>query len=165
ASGGVGSAAVQLARRRGARVIAIAGTGKGDVVASLGASAVLPRDSDWLAQLGHNSVDVAIDVVGGPRFGELLHALRAGGRCAIAGAIAGPAVQLDLRSLYLKDLRILGCTIPEPGVFGRLIDYIEHGEIRPLVSRTYPLQAIVAAQQDFLSKRYPGKLVLIPASI
>ncbi len=162
ASGGVGSAAVQLARRRGAHVIAIAATDKADVVASLGADAVLPRDSDWLARLGRNSVDVAIDVVGGPRFGELLHALRAGGRCATAGAIAGATVQLDLRSLYLKDLRILGCTIPEPGLFARLIGYIEGGEIRPLVSRSYPLQAIVAAQEDFLSKRYPGKLVLIP---
>ncbi len=162
ASGGVGSAVVQLASRRGARVIAIAATGKAEVVKSLGASAVLPRDSDWLTHLGRNSVDVAIDVVGGPRFGELLHALRAGGRCAIAGAIAGATVQLDLRPLYLKDLRILGCTVPEPGLFTRLIGYVERGEIRPLVSRNYPLQAIVAAQQDFLSKRYPGKLVLIP---
>ena len=70
-------------------------------------------------------------------------------------------IELDLRTLYLKDLRLLGCTIPEPGVFKDLVGYIERGEIRPLVARTYPLAAIADAQCDFISKRHTGKIVLL----
>ena len=161
ASGGVGSAAVQLAVRRGAKVIAVAGTSKLEQVAQLGASEVVARDSDILAGIGRDSVDVVIDVVGGPQFGNLLEVLRREGRYAVAGAIAGPIVALDLRTLYLKDLRLLGCTIPDPAVFTNLVAYIERDEIRPIVARTYQLSAIVAAQREFLSKKHTGKIVLL----
>lgn len=162
ASGGVGTAAVQLARRRGATVIAVAGAAKEAVVRSLGASRVLARDADPLALLGRECIDVVIDVVGGSGFPALLEVLRRGGRYAVAGAIAGPRVELDLRTLYLKDLRLLGCTVTEPAVFHDLIGYIERGEIRPVVSASYPLSAVVAAQSEFLSKRHAGKIVLTP---
>jgi NADPH:quinone reductase-like Zn-dependent oxidoreductase len=162
ASGGVGSAAVQLAKRRGAHVIAIAGGSKMAEVAELGASQVLPRDADLLAALGAESVDAVIDVVGGPHFAGLLDVLRCGRRYAVAGAIAGPLVTLDLRTLYLKDLRLLGCTISEPEVFANLVRYIEDGEIRPVVARTYAMRAIADAQRDFLAKRHLGKIVLMP---
>jgi NADPH:quinone reductase-like Zn-dependent oxidoreductase len=103
-----------------------------------------------------------IDMVGGDQFGARLDALKRGGRYAVAGAIAGPIVDLDMRTLYLKDLRLVGCTILDPGVFANLVRYIEAGEIRPLVSCTYPLLQIVAAQQAFLTKRHIGKIVLVP---
>ena len=103
-----------------------------------------------------------IDVVGGARFGQLLAVLRRTGRYACAGAIAGPVVELDLRTLYLKDLKLLGCTIPAPEIFPSLIGYIERGEIRPLVSAIYPLRDIAAAQAAFLSKKHVGKIVLVP---
>ena len=77
-----------------------------------------------------------------------------------AGAIGGPLVELDLRTLYLKDLRLIGCTILEPDVFGNLIRYIERGEIRPVVAKIFPLSEIVAAQREFLLKRHIGKIVL-----
>jgi len=163
ASGGVGSAAVQLAKRRGARVIAIVGESKAAQVLGLGASRVLARDADLGTALGHESVDAVIDVVGGPQFPRLLEVLRRGCRYAVAGAIGGALVTLDLRTLYLKDLVLLGCTIPQPGIFGNLVRYIESGEIQPVVARTYELRAIAEAQRDFLAKRHLGKLVLIPA--
>ncbi len=162
ASGGVGSAAVQLARRRGASVIALAGAAKAALILSLGARRVLPRDADLVGELGRESVDAVIDVVGGAGFPALLEVLRRDGRYAVAGAIAGPLVELDLRTLYLKDLRLIGCTIQEPEVFGNLVGYIERAEIRPLVAAIYPLRDIVAAQQEFLSKRHVGKIVLVP---
>jgi NADPH:quinone reductase-like Zn-dependent oxidoreductase len=162
ASGGVGSAAVQLAQRRGARVIAIAGEAKTAEVARLGASRVLSRGTDLATALGKESVDAVIDVVGGEQFPSLLEVLRRGCRYAVAGAIAGPLVTLDLRTLYLKDLRLLGCTISEPEIFPDLVRYIERGEIRPLIARTYPLCDIAEAQQDFLGKRHLGKIVLLP---
>ncbi|QEX16800.1 alcohol dehydrogenase [Hypericibacter terrae] len=164
ASGGVGSAAVQLARRRGATVIAVAGEAKAAAVLSLGASRVIPRDADLLAQVGRETVDVVIDVVGGAHFPHLLDLLRRGGRYAAAGAIAGPVVELDLRTLYLKDLRLIGCTVLEPEVFGNLVLYIERGEIKPVIASIHPLSAIVAAQREFLAKQHTGKIVLLPSA-
>jgi NADPH:quinone reductase-like Zn-dependent oxidoreductase len=161
-SGGVGSAAVQLAKRRGATVVAVAGAAKAEPVKRLGADAVLPRGSSVIDALGQDAVHVVVDVVGGPRWPELLDVMRPGGRYAVAGAIAGPLVTLDLRTLYLKDLRLLGCTTLEPDVFGRLVGYIERGEIKPVVASTYPLKDIVRAQQEFLAKDFTGKIVLIP---
>jgi NADPH:quinone reductase-like Zn-dependent oxidoreductase len=162
ASGGVGSAAVQLAHRRGATVIAIAAAAKAAAVEALGAARVLPREADYRASLGRESVDAVIDCVGGEGFSALLEVLRRGGRYAAAGAIAGPVVSLDLRTLYLKDLTLFGCTVLAPGVFARLVRYIERGEIRPLVAAVHPLESIVTAQREFLEKRHTGKIVLVP---
>ena len=161
ASGGVGSAAVQLAKRRGCRVIAVAGADKLSQVAQLGADVTIARGTDLAAQCGRESVDIVIDVVGGDQWPQLLNILKRGGRYATAGAIAGPTVQLDLRTLYLKDLRLFGCTVLEPEVFANLIGYIERGEIKPLVAAQFALSDIVAAQQYFLSKNYFGKIVLV----
>jgi NADPH:quinone reductase-like Zn-dependent oxidoreductase len=162
ASGGVGSAAVQLARRRGACVHAVADPAKAEAILSLGATRVVPRDANLIGELGLESVDVVIDVVGGLHFPQLLAVLKRTGRYACAGAIAGPVVELDLRTLYLKDLQLLGCTIPAPEVFRSLIGYLERQEIRPLISAIYPLRDIAAAQTAFLSKRHVGKIVLVP---
>jgi NADPH:quinone reductase-like Zn-dependent oxidoreductase len=160
ASGGVGSAAVQLARARGAHVWALAGADKADAVRALGADQVVPRDSDLVATFGRDSADVVIDVAGGAQFGALLQVLRPGSRYAVAGAIAGPIVELDLRTLYLKDLSLFGCTVLGEGVFAELVDHIATGRIRPLVAATYPLREIAAAQAEFLTKRHVGKIVL-----
>ena len=161
ASGGVGSAAVQLAKRRGAVVTAIAGREKADQLRSIGADRVLHRGESIVEQLGKETVDVALDVAAGPSFSELLDVLKKGGRYAVAGAIAGPIVELDVRTLYLKDLTFFGCTFQEDVVFENLLSYVERGEIRPLIGKSYPLSEIVQAQQDFLSKRLMGKLVLV----
>lgn len=161
ASGGVGSAAVQLAKRRGATVIAQCSAAKADEVRTLGADRIIDRGVDLISVLGENSVDVVVDVVGGDDWPNLLRVLRLGGRYAIAGAIAGPSSAIDLRTLYLKDLTLYGCTFQDDEVFTNLISYVESGEIRPAVAKTYPLSEIHQAQEDFLSKAHIGKLVLI----
>jgi NADPH:quinone reductase-like Zn-dependent oxidoreductase len=160
ASGGVGSAAVQLAKRRGAHVVAVAGADKTDAVRALGADDVLPRDTDLLEAVGRESVDVVVDLVAGGQWPSLLGVLRRGGRLACAGAIAGPIVELDLRTLYLKDLALYGCTYQDEQVFHNLVGYIERNEIRPVVARRYPLPDLVQAQRDFVEKRFTGKLVI-----
>jgi len=162
ASGGVGSAAVQLAKRRGAKVIAIAGEEKINDIKKIGADIVIKRGESISEVLEVESVDVVIDLVAGSQWGELLDVLKKGARYAAAGAIAGPIVELDIRTLYLKDLTLMGCTFQDGKVFKNLIGYIERNEIKPLVAKSYPLQDIVNAQKDFLSKKYTGKLVLIP---
>ncbi|MGE3225674.1 MAG: alcohol dehydrogenase family protein [Parvibaculaceae bacterium] len=164
ASGGVGSAAVQLAKRRRARVTAVAARSKIKEVEAIGADRVVPREESLERHLGRNAVDVVLDLVAGPQWPELPEVLKRGGRYAVAGAIAGPLVELDVRTLYLKDLSFFGCTFQEDEVFETLVSYIERGEIRPLVARSYPLRDIATAQADFLSKRFTGKLVLVPPS-
>ena len=79
----------------------------------------------------------------------------------IQGAIAGPRVDLDLRTLYLTDLTLLGCTTQVDGVFERLVGYLEAGELVPPLAATYPLSDISTAQRDFAAKRHVGKLVLV----
>ncbi|MBP6441211.1 MAG: alcohol dehydrogenase family protein [Sphingorhabdus sp.] len=160
ASGGVGSAAVQLAKRRGAEVIAMAADAKAEMVQSLGASRVVPRDADITALFGQEYFDTAVDIVGGPQFGAILNVLKRGGRYGVSGAISGPIVDLDLRTLYLKDLRLIGCTVLETEVFPNLVSYIERGEIQPVVAATYDLSDIVKAQEAFLTKQHVGKIVL-----
>ena len=162
ASGGVGSAAVQLAKRRGAHVVAVAGATKADTVRAVGADEVVDRRSDPVAAIGRDSVDVVIDLVAGSSWPRLLDVLRRGGRYATAGAIAGPLVELDVRTLYLKDLTLFGCTFQEDEVFENLVSYIERGEIRPVVAKTFPLSEIRRAQTEFLAKTFTGKLVLVP---
>jgi len=160
ASGGVGSAAVQLARRRGAEVVAMASADKAGALIELGAASVVPRDAVLTEEFGNDYFDAAVDIVGGAQFGAILDTLKRGGRYGVAGAISGPIVDLDLRTLYLKDLRLFGCTVLDQNVFEDLIGYIERDEIRPLVSATYPINEIVAAQEAFLTKRHVGKIVL-----
>lgn len=159
ASGNVGVAAIQLAKRRGAHVTAVAAMNKFDELVRVGADACLERGAPLTTA---KDIDVVIDVVGGPQWTELLDILKPRGRYSVSGAIAGPIVELDLRKLYLKDLTLYGCTSQEPHVFPDLIGYLERGEIRPIVSQKFELRNIVAAQEAFLSKKHVGKIILIP---
>jgi NADPH:quinone reductase-like Zn-dependent oxidoreductase len=135
-------------------------------VTALGADQIIDRQviaSDKFKDLlPEGGVDAVADVVGGTGFGILIDALKRGGRYVAAGAIAGPMVSLDLRQLYLKDLVLHGSTVLPVSLFGRLVEYIEHGEIRPLLAGTFPLTAIRDAQTAFLAKKHVGSFVLIP---
>ncbi|MDJ0684799.1 MAG: alcohol dehydrogenase family protein [Alphaproteobacteria bacterium] len=167
ASGGVGSALVQLCRRRGAIPVALCGASKAQAVQALGAEAVLPRAPEDLGAalqeaIGRPTVDVVADVVGGPMFGQFLKVLVQKGRYTCAGAIAGPIVEFDLRDFYLKDLVFTGATIIAPGLFADLVGYIERGEIKPLVAATFPLEQVPDAQRLFLKKTHVGNIVVVP---
>lgn len=162
ASGGVGSAVVQLARRRGAHVTGIAAGAKADQVRCAGADEVIDRNDDVVARLGQHSVDVVVDNVAGPGFGGMLDVLRRGGRYISSGAIGGPLVTLDMRTFYLNDLTLIGCTAWDEPVFANLVGYIERGEIRPLLAKTFPLDQIADAQREFLKKTHVGNFVLLP---
>lgn len=162
ASGGVGSAAVQLCKRRGATVIAMASHAKHDQMAGLGADRLLDRGDDPAAVLGEQSVTLVVDLVAGDGFPGLIACLKRGGRYATSGAIGGPITTLDVRDLYLKDLTFVGSTAQAPETMPNLISYIEAGEIKPMVSQTFPLSDITKAQEVFLQKTFVGKLVLLP---
>ena len=146
----------------GAYVIAVASASKAGDLYAIGADEVIDRNADLVAATGGDSVDVVVDLVAGEAWPMLLDVLRRGGRYATAGAIAGPLVELDVRTLYLKDLTLIGCTFQDDIVFENLVGYIEADEIKPLVAQTFPLNEIGAAQERFLAKKFTGKLVLVP---
>jgi NADPH:quinone reductase-like Zn-dependent oxidoreductase len=143
-------------------VIAVASGSKADAVREIGADEVVGRNADLVKATGSESVDVVVDLVVGGAWPSLLDVLKRGGRYTAAGAIAGPIVEFDVRTLYLKDLSFFGCTFQEDVVFENLVNYIENAEIRPVVAKTFPLSDIGQAQEEFLAKKFTGKLVLIP---
>jgi NADPH:quinone reductase-like Zn-dependent oxidoreductase len=164
ASGGVGSAAIQLAKIRGARVIAISSPGKEKTLLDIGADAVIDRDNpaieSAIRECAGGEVDVAVDVVGGDTFGVLVNCLRQGGRYSASGCISGPIVDFDLRKLIYRDLQLTGATVIPIGTFGRLVRYIEQGKLKPLLARTFPLQDLAMAQEMFMKKQHIGNIVV-----
>ena len=166
ASGGVGSAIMQLAQLRGARVIAMCSEGKMEKVLELGANAVLPRSPenlvDALAAQGFDGVTVVADVVGGAIFPELVRVLKPQGRYVVSGAIGGPNAKFDLRVLYLRDLSFAGVSVPEQGAFAKLVRIIETGAVKPLVAAEFPLADLSDAQRMFMEKKHVGNITMLP---
>ncbi len=167
ASGGVGSALIQLAKRRGAYVIAMASASKHDNVARLSPDAIIGRNPDDLEQAlqdatGSKTVSVVADIVGGDYFGTLIDSLDRGGRYTCSGAIAGPIVTLDLRTLYLRDLTFTGSTVIATHIFPDLVGYIERSEIKPILAAEFPLADLQKAQQMFIDKKHTGNIVVKP---
>jgi NADPH:quinone reductase-like Zn-dependent oxidoreductase len=150
---------------------------------ALGADRVLPRatlspndahnDSDnhsggagletFLKEaLAREKITVLADVVGGPAWPYLLDYLQRGGRYTCSGAIAGPMAELDLRTLYLRDLTFTGSTVIGLEIMPRLVSYIEAGVVKPLLAATYPLAELHTAQRAFMTKKHIGNIVVCP---
>ena len=167
ASGGVGSALIQLVKRRGATAIGIASKAKIEQVRALGADGVIDRDCRDLKSalkdiIGRESVSVLADVVGGPDWPLWIDVIERGGRLTCAGAIAGPMVDFDLRTFYLRDLTFTGATIVPVGLFAKLVSYIEKGEIKPVLAASYDLRDLHDAQTAFIQKSHIGNIVVKP---
>ena len=162
ASGGVGGAVVQLAKHRGARVIALASEAKHD-----GRSrpwcryrpATNPGKSKGRTD---ETITVVADIVGGDDWAGWIDVLARGGRYTCSGAIAGPMVGLDLRTMYLRDLTFTGSTVIDLEVMPNLIHYIEDGVVKPVLAASFPLAELHAAQEAFVSKTYTGNIVVCP---
>ncbi len=163
ASGGVGGALVQLAKIRGARVVAMASEAKHAEVSALGADRVLPREpGDLRSALGDEAVSVVADIVGGPAWPALIDILERGGRYTCSGAIAGPIVEFDLRTFYLNDLTFTGSTVIDEDVMPELVRLIEAGKVKPNLAASWPLEELHAAQAAFIAKKHVGNIVVTP---
>ena len=147
--------------------MALASEAKHERLQSLGIDAILPRNPENLAHalkesVGSETVSVVADIVGGDFFPSVIDVLERGGRYTCSGAIAGPVVELDLRTFYLRDLTFTGSTVIPPHIFTNLIEYIERNEIKPLLAVSYPLAQLRDAQQAFIDKNHTGNIVVIP---
>jgi NADPH:quinone reductase-like Zn-dependent oxidoreductase len=156
-----------LASLKGAKTIALASEAKHAEVAALSPTHILPRNPENLPAAlakvtGRNCVDVVADIVGGPYFPTLIDALDRGGRYTTSGAIAGPIVDLDLRTLYLMDLTFTGSTVIPPEIFREMVAYIETGKLKSILAATYPLEEFKAGQAAFIAKEHTGNIVVLP---
>jgi alcohol dehydrogenase len=169
ASGGVGSALVQLALLRGAEVVALSSQSKVAAIQTLGVHTVLAREDGHpkarLQSLGVSTVfNVVADIVGGEQVAACLDLLRHGGRYVTAGAVAGAVVSVDWRQLYLRQLSLLGVTMGSASDAQTIVHHIEAGRLQPLLAGTFALQNMAQAQQVFERRTHVGSLVIVPPS-
>ncbi|MFF9391908.1 zinc-binding dehydrogenase [Streptomyces griseoluteus] len=165
ASGGVGIALVQIARARGARVLAISSESKIDAVREAGAHEVVDRAGDLAEQIraaAPDGIDVVLDVVAGDLLSEGLPLLREGGRWVIAGALGGYTVTFDARRLYLHNAQIIGSAMHTPAHFDLLMDLARQGEVQPVIAARFPLDQAAQAQEELARRAHVGKIVLHP---
>ena len=174
AAGGVGSAAVDLARGLGLTSIAVARGGEKLAVAhDLGAQHLLDADSDWLPEVkritGERGVDLVFDPVGGDRFLDSVRALAVGGRLLVVGFAGGSIPEVKVNRLLLKNSSVVGVAWGEyvrhdhemPQRVGRaLADLWSAGKLHPLVGATFPLERAADALREIESRRATGKIVL-----
>ena len=168
AGSGVGSAAIQVARLHGARVIATAGgAAKLERARALGAHEVIDHSTEDIAQraralTGKKGVEVVVEHVGGRIFEAGVAALAKNGRLVTCGATAGHQVSLDLNLLFGRHLSLLGSWM---GRRADLLDVLRHvatGALRPVVDSTRPLAEARAAHERIEARQHFGKVVLVP---
>jgi NADPH:quinone reductase-like Zn-dependent oxidoreductase len=167
ASGGVASAAVQLARAAGARVLATTAAEKVERVAALGADEVIDYVHDDVAErvlelTGGRGVDVLVQTQGGETWRQGLDCMAWFGRVVVCSAIQGATPTEELELIWWKQLSVVGSNGGTPLDFRNVVSYLAAGTIRALVDAVYPLSAAAEAQDAFASHRHVGKIVLEP---
>jgi len=169
AGSGVGSAAVQVARHAGGRVIAAAGSDeKLEQARRLGADEGINYNKDdvvrrALEATGDRGVDVIIDPVGAALWEKSLASLKPGGRLVCCGFTGGNLVQMDVRQVLGRRLSILGSgPIGAKGEVLKVMECVRRGQFRGVVDRTFDLKDAALAHQVMESRDFFGKLVLHP---
>jgi len=164
---GVGSAAIQMARVAGARVVATAGSEEKRALArDLGAEEVFDHhDPDWPKQVRSatkGGADLVVEHVGPATWSGSVQALARNGRLVTCGGTTGPKVSLLLPHLFIKNLSVHGSTMGPRTCLPTVFDHVARGEFRPVVDRVLPLSEVTRAHELLEEGRVLGKLVLVP---
>jgi 2-desacetyl-2-hydroxyethyl bacteriochlorophyllide A dehydrogenase len=168
ASSGVGSAAIQIAKMVGARVIATTSSEeKAAKARQLGADEVINYKSqsvlDQVRRLTEKKgVEVVFDHVGLSVWEECIKAMAKGGRLVTCGATSGYEAKIDLRYVFYKQLQILGSTMGRKGDLITILNLIERGLLRPVIDRVMPLAEVRSAHEIVEQGKHFGKIVLVP---
>jgi NADPH:quinone reductase-like Zn-dependent oxidoreductase len=168
AGSGIGSAAIQIARLFGARVIATASTAaKLDKARELGASdAINYEEKDFVAEVqsltGKRGVDVVVEHTGQKTWEGSIKSVRRGGRIVTCGATSGFEARTDLRFVFFKQIAILGSTMGSKGSLYEILSHVAAGRLRPVLDRSYPLTDAGEAHRRQANREQFGKVVLVP---
>ncbi|MST00285.1 MAG: hypothetical protein EXS29_03100 [Pedosphaera sp.] len=165
---GVGSAAIQIARALGARVIATGSTAaKRELALNLGAEAAVDAASpDWPAEVrgltGKRGVDLVVEHVGGEVLVRAFECLARGGTVVTCGATAGRDVALPLWPLFVKQQRLVGSYSRNRADFIATLEWAADGRLKPVVDRVFPLEETAAAFAALRARQVLGKLLIRP---
>jgi NADPH:quinone reductase-like Zn-dependent oxidoreductase len=168
AGSGVGSAAIQIARLVGARVITTVGSDdKTEFARSLGAERVVNyRTHDFVEAVrtwtSKRGVDVVVEHIGGETFEKSVLALTRLGTLVTIGSHDTHWGRLDLRHVYSKNLRVVGTNLGSILELGTILDYVTAGRLKPVIDRAFPLAHARAAVQYVLDRKNKGKVLLVP---
>jgi NADPH:quinone reductase len=173
AAGGVGTAALQIAKGLGARTIAVVSTDeKAAVAEEAGADAVVRSDGAWkdeAKEISGGGVDVVLDPVGGDRFTDSLRSLREEGRIVVVGFTGGSIPEVKVNRLLLNNTEVIGASwgayiMPKPEVnrqIGAAVDaLIADGFVTPIVGARFPMDAAADALKLIDGRGALGKVVL-----
>jgi len=174
AAGGTGTAAIQVAKALGARVLALVSTEeKAQVARDAGADDVLLADEGWRARVlettGGRGVDVVYDPVGGERFAESLRCLAPEGRLVVVGFAEGSIPQLSVNRLLFRNVDVCGCSwsvfANDPDGLTRaattLAGMVGAGFVRPVLGARFALEDAHEALRSLAERRSTGKPVLV----
>jgi len=165
---GVGSAAIQVARLLGARVIATAaGPAKLERLRALGAHEVIDHAADDVSArvrelTAKKGVEVVFEHVGGTVFEQALGTLARNGRLVTCGATIGSKVTLDINALFGKHLSLLGSWMGRPAELIEVLRFIRDGRLKPVVDSVIPLAEARRAHERIEAREHFGKVVLVP---
>lgn len=168
AGSGVGSAAIEIAKLLGARVIATAsGVEKAERARELGADHVIDHASQDIYRETHRltdrrGVDVVFEHVGQATWPSSIRSLVPGGRLVTCGATTGPFGETDIRYVFSRQLRILGSYMGSRADLLEVLRFFETGELHPVVDSVLPLSEAAAGHQRIEERRHFGKVVLVP---
>jgi NADPH:quinone reductase-like Zn-dependent oxidoreductase len=167
ASGGVATAAVQIAKRAGARVFAVTTTEHVERVRALGADVVYDRlQTDYAKAVWQDTakrgVDLIFDSVGAATWRQNVRAAARTGRIVVYGATTGPALETDARQLFWKQLDVLGTTMSNRREFADVMARVFAGELEPVVDVVWPLARARDAHERLERGDQFGKVVLVP---
>ena len=168
AGSGVGSAAIQVARLVGARVITTVGSDdKVEFARALGAERVINyRTQDFVDAVrtwtDKRGVDVVVEHIGGETFEKSVYALTRLGTLVTIGSHDTHWGRLDLRHVYSKNLRVVGTNLGSILELRTILDYVTAGRLEPVIDRAFPLKDARAAVQYVLDRKNKGKVLLIP---
>lgn len=166
AGSGIGSAAIQIARLAGARVITTArGKEKLEKAKQLGADEIIDYSKEdykerVLSITNNKGVDLVFEHIGPDTWEKNLQSLAKGGRMVVCGATSGPKVTMEIRFLFMKQHAILGCYMGSKKELLDVLNLVELGKLRPVIDSTFPLKEAAAAQQKMLNRENFGKIVL-----
>ena len=166
AGSGVSSAAIQIAKLHGARVIATTGTdAKMERARALGADEVINYTTqDFVAEVkkltGKRGADVVIEHVGGEVMTKSVVAAASGGRIVTCGATAGFEPKIDLRHVFFRQVEILGSTMGSKGTLFAILEHVKAGRLKPVVDRVLPLWDAAEGHRLLESRAVFGKVVL-----
>jgi len=168
AGSGVGSAAIQIARLCGARVMTTVGSDdKMEFARSLGADHVVNyRTQDFVEEAkrwtNKRGVDVVVEHIGGETFERSVYALTRLGTLLTIGSHDTHWGRLDLRHVYSKNLRVIGTNLGSILELQAILDHLVAGRLKPVIDRAFPLREARAAVQHVLDRKNKGKVLLVP---